>query len=283
MNPAELHRRPPVPRAKGQLREGLRYVAGEPVLRSTLLLVAVIGTLAFNFRLFLPLMAKAFNGGAGAFGALSAMMGVGTIVGALAAAERARPTRRLLLGSGLAFGGLILLVAAMPSLPLAMAALVPMGAASVVFAATANTTLQLAASDSMRGRVMALYAVAFIGSAPVGGPLVGWIAQVFGVRASLGVAGAATILATLYVLRGRLISQTAGAAKVLRSAVGSAARLTTPAYSGGDEDAGGEAGGESAPHSPEIGPRLRPPSTGPGPGRREPRPRSAPDTKSSRR
>lgn len=195
----------PAPRAPGQLREGLRYVWSTPVLRSTLLLMAVVGTLAYNFRMLLPLLAEnVFGGGAGTFGALSAMMGVGTLLGALASAHAPRPTRRLLLGSALAFGSLILVVAASPTRGFGMAALVPMGAASIVFAATANSMLQTTASPVMRGRVMALYAIVFLGSTPVGGPLVGWIAETLGTRAALGLGGVATLLGAVVALRRRL-------------------------------------------------------------------------------
>lgn len=205
MDESSLRPAAPAVRAPGQLRDGLRYVWDTPVLRSTLLLMAVVGTLAYNFRMLLPLLAEnVFGGGAGTFGALSAMMGIGTLGGALISAHARRPTRRLLLGSALAFGALILVVAAAPTPGFGMAALVPMGAASIVFAATANATLQTKASPAMRGRVMALYAMVFLGSTPVGGPLVGWIAESFGTRAALALGGAATLLGATVALRRRL-------------------------------------------------------------------------------
>ncbi|MGH2697892.1 MAG: MFS transporter [Actinomycetota bacterium] len=201
MNPAELHRTAPVERARGQLREGLRYVWNTPILRTSLLMMAIIGTIAFNFRILLPVMAeKEFGGGAGTYGALSAVMGVGTVFGALFAASRTRPTRKTLIYSAIAYGLLICLAGVAPSLSLEMVALVPMGAAGIAFVATANSTLQLNASEAMRGRVMALYSVVFLGSTPIGSPIVGWIGETFGVRAGFFISGFACLLAATYAL-----------------------------------------------------------------------------------
>ncbi len=152
MDPAELHRGKPAERAKGQLREGLRYVWNTPILRSSLLMMAIIGTIAFNFRILLPVMAeKEFGGGAGTFGLLSALMGVGTVLGALFAASRRQPTRKTLIYSAIAYGVLIVIAGLAPTLTLEMIALVPMGAAGIAFVVTANSTLQLNAKESIRG------------------------------------------------------------------------------------------------------------------------------------
>lgn len=205
MDPNTLMRSEPVARTKGQLLDGLRYVWAKPVLRSSLLLMAVVGTLAFNFRIFLPLMAESvFKGDAGTYGILSSVMGAGTLVGALIATGWSRPTRGLLVGSALSFGALMLLGAAAPTLAFALLAFFPIGAASIIFVATCNAVLQLNSTDAMRGRVMALYSVVFLGTTPIGGPLVGWIAQQFGPRAAVGLAGAATVagaLAAVHALR----------------------------------------------------------------------------------
>jgi MFS family permease len=190
-----------VQRVKGQVREGLRYVWSDRTLRSSLLLMTVVGTMAFNFRVMLPLLATGpFHGGAGLYGLLSAVMGVGTLIGALIAASRARPTANLLVGSALAFGVLIMAAGAAPTIALEMVFLIPMGAISIIFIATCNTTLQLGSTDAMRGRVMALYSVVFLGTTPIGSPLVGWIAQTAGARASFYVAGGATLLGGLAAL-----------------------------------------------------------------------------------
>ncbi|HEX3326453.1 MAG TPA: MFS transporter [Actinomycetota bacterium] len=199
----------PVQRVKGQVREGLRYVWSDVTLRSSLLLMTVVGTMAFNFRVMLPLLATGpFHGGAGLYGMLSAVMGVGTLIGALISASRARPTHALLIGSALAFGLLIVAAGAAPNLATEIAVLLPMGALSIIFIATCNSTLQLRSTDAMRGRVMALYSVVFLGTTPIGSPLVGWIAQAAGPRASFYVAGGATVLGAfgaLWALRRRTI------------------------------------------------------------------------------
>jgi MFS family permease len=201
MDPTELHRGAPAERAPGQLREGLRYVWNTPVLRSSLLMMAIIGTIAFNFRILLPVMAeREFGGGAGTFGALSAVMGIGTVLGALFAASRRQPTRKTLIYSAIAYGILIVIAGFAPTLSLEMIALVPMGAAGIAFVVTANSTLQLNAKESMRGRVMALYSVVFLGSTPIGSPIVGSIGETFGVRAGFFISGFACLVAAAYAV-----------------------------------------------------------------------------------
>jgi MFS family permease len=196
MRTADLHRTPPVEKARGQIRDGLRYVWRTPPLRNTLIAMAVIGIFAYNFTVTLALLAKTtFHGGAGTYSLLTACMGVGAIIGGLFAAHRAKPTRRLLHTLALVFGALLLGVAFAPTLAVAMVLIVFMGAASIGFIATANATLQLQAEPAMRGRVMALYAMAFLGSTPIGAPLVGAIAEWSNPRISMAVGGAATVLA----------------------------------------------------------------------------------------
>ena len=195
MRTSELHPTAPVERAKGQVRDGFRYVWRTPALRNVLLSVALIGIFAYNFTVTLALLAKGtFHGGAGTYATLTACMGAGAIVGGLAAAHRARPTPRLLQVLALIFGGLLAAVALAPTLLAADLLIVLMGAASIGFIATANATLQLTADPSMRGRVMALYAMAFLGTTPIGAPLVGAIAQWTSPRIALLTGAAATIV-----------------------------------------------------------------------------------------
>jgi MFS family permease len=195
MRSAELHPTGTVRRAKGQIRDGFRYVWRTPSLRNTLLAVAVIGIFAYNFTVTLALLAKdTFHGGAGTYSVLTACMGAGAVVGGLLAAHRARPTPRLLQVLALVFGGLLGAVALAPTLATAAVLIVFMGAASIGFIATANASLQLGADPAMRGRVMALYAMAFLGTTPIGAPLVGAIAQWTSPRISLLVGAVATIL-----------------------------------------------------------------------------------------
>ena len=154
-------------RAKGQVREGFRYVWRTPSLRNTLLAIALIGIFAYNFTVTLAVLAKVtFHGGAGAYSLLTSCMGFGAVVGGLLAAHRARPTPRLLQVLALVFGGLLAAVALAPTLLTASILIVFMGAASIGFIATANATLQLSSTPAMRGRVMALYAMAFLGTTP---------------------------------------------------------------------------------------------------------------------
>jgi predicted MFS family arabinose efflux permease len=145
----------------------------------------------------LPLLTRfTFHRGPGAYGAMFSVMGAGAVLGGLAIAAR-RASRKLLIGSTLAFGMAVVGVAASPTLGVAMAIMIPVGAASTGFIASSSSLLQLGSSPEMRGRVMALFSIVFLGSTPVGGPLVGWIAERFGPRTSLGLAGVATLVAGL--------------------------------------------------------------------------------------
>jgi len=196
MRTSELHPTEPVERAKGQVRDGFRYVWRTPALRNVLLAVALIGVFAYNFTVTLALLAKVtFGGGAGAYAVLTSCMGAGAIIGGLIAAHRARPTPRLLQVLALVFGGLLAAVALAPTLLAADLLIVLMGAASIGFIATANATLQLTSDPAMRGRVMALYAMAFLGTTPIGAPLVGAIAQWTNPRVALLAGAVATVAA----------------------------------------------------------------------------------------
>ncbi|MHB8508807.1 MAG: MFS transporter [Candidatus Dormibacteria bacterium] len=202
MRTAELLPAQPAGRARGQLVEGLKYIWATPVLRTPLLMMAVIGTFAYEFTVSLPLLSRfTFHAGAQGFGLLSSMMGAGAVVGGLTTASRGRPSgRRMVAGAG-AFGVLILGAAAAPTFAIEMPVMALVGAASIFFAANANSTIQLACAPEMRGRVMALYAVAFLGSTPIGGPIVGWVGQTVNPRASLALGGIATILAAAVAWR----------------------------------------------------------------------------------
>ena len=195
MNPAALSAPRPAARKRGELRAAWRYVARTPELRIPLAMMAVVGTVSFNFQVLLPLLAEfTWHGSASTYAALTAAMGVGSVAGALAAGARARVTPRLIVAASLAFGAAELLVAAAPSLHAQLAFLVALGAASVTFSAGVNSSLQIAVEPALRGRVMALYSVVFLGSTPIGAPLVGWLAQAAGPRAGL-LAGALAALA----------------------------------------------------------------------------------------
>jgi MFS family permease len=196
MRTEDLFRTVPVVRARRQAREGLSYVWRTPELRATIAVMAVVGTLAFNFTVVLPVLAKfTFNGDASTYGWLSSLMGVGSIIGALAVASKLQPTVKLLVGSAVAFGAVMLLSAVAPTLMSEYVVMVLLGTTSITFMATANSTCQLASAPEMRGRVMALYGLVFLGSTPIGGPIVGWISQSFGPRYGMAVGGIATLAA----------------------------------------------------------------------------------------
>jgi MFS family permease len=190
MDPAGLHTEPVAPREAGAIRAGLRYVLATPELAVPLALMALVGTLGFNFQVALPLLAKfSFGGGASTYAAMVSAMAVGSIAGALVNGHHGRTGPRLIAAGALAFGVLALLAAAMPSLALEVVVLAGLGAAAVTFAATINSSLQLAVEPAMRGRVMALYSVVFLGSTPIGGPLTGWLAETYDPRVALLLAG----------------------------------------------------------------------------------------------
>jgi MFS family permease len=187
---------PPVPRSPGQLKAGLRYAWTTPELRTPLLVLAVVSTFSFNFQTLLPLLAQeSFHGGGGTYGLMTSAMGAGSIVGALGAASRARPTRRLLLGASAALGVLMLAMAFAPTLGLEFGVLLAAGVFSIIFSATANSLVQVAVDPAMRGRIMALYAMVFLGSTPIGAPIIGWMAAVSSPRVAIAFGGAAAIAA----------------------------------------------------------------------------------------
>jgi MFS family permease len=196
MDPDRLYRRAAVERGRGQIRAGVRYVWVTPALRSTILLVAVVGMLGLNYRVALPLLARfAFHGGPGTYGVLAAIMAAGSVAGALTVARRGRPTHGLLVGSVAAFGLLSFAAALAPTLVVEAAFLFPIGAASLAFVATANSTVQLASSQQMRGRVMSLFGLVLLGSGPPSGLLSGWMAGQFGPRSILLLSGVSCVLA----------------------------------------------------------------------------------------
>jgi MFS family permease len=196
MRGSELFRAKRVSRQKGQVRQGLRYVRSTPELFIPLLMIAVIGTLAWEFQVSLPLMAsKVFHGGAASYGVMASVMGGGAVVGGLisAARSRSRPRARALCLAAIGWGIAILAAAVAPSMALELAALVFVGYGSITFNSLAKTTMQMTAMPEMRGRVMALWALAWMGSTPIGGPIVGWAGQAIGARWALVIGGLATL------------------------------------------------------------------------------------------
>jgi MFS family permease len=195
MDRSQLNPTSPMPRQRGQLREGLSYVRHSPELAVPLVMMGFAGMLAYEFPVTLPVIDHAsLHGGAAAYGLMTTAMGAGAVVGGLFTAARGRTGIRPLSIAASAFGVMIVLASLAPDMPLELVALAGAGAGSVSFMAIGNSTLQLGAAPQMRGRVMSLWFVAFQGSTPIGGPLVGWVIAAAGARAGLGLGGV-TLLA----------------------------------------------------------------------------------------
>jgi MFS family permease len=178
------------------LRDGLRYVRSDMHLLVPLIMMAIVGTLTYEFQVSLPALAtKTFGGGAASIGLLTAAMGSGAVIGGLLSASRHTSGIGTMVYAAIAFGASVFLVVLSPTLTFAAIALIPVGAASIWFLSTANTTLQINAEPQMRGRVMALWAVAFIGTTPVGGPIIGFIAENAGPRWALSLGAIAALSA----------------------------------------------------------------------------------------
>ena len=196
MDKSALRPSPPAPRARGQLREGLRYATQTPTIAIPLVMMSLVGLLAYEFQVSLPVLAQqTFRGGSEAYGFMTAAMGVGAVVGGLFTAARGRTGLRPMIIAAVGFGVAILVAAFSPEVGVAYAALLFVGWASVSFIAIGNSTIQLSAAPSMRGRAIALWQVAFQGTTPVGGPLIGWIIAVSDPRAGLAVGGASCLVA----------------------------------------------------------------------------------------
>ncbi len=196
MDPQRLAAAPRSGQEPGAIRAGLRYVRHTPELAVPLALMALVGTFGFNFQVVLPLLARfSFGGGAPVYATLLGAMGVGSMIGALVIGSRRRTGAPVIAAGALAFGAMALLAALMPSLVFELPVLALLGAAAVIFAASVNSSLQLAVRPAMRGRVMALYSVVFLGSTPIGAPLTGWLCEAYSPRVALLLAAVSGISA----------------------------------------------------------------------------------------
>jgi MFS family permease len=198
MDVAALRPTLPTHREKGQLRAGFRYAATTVEIGVPLVMMALVGCLAYEFQVVLPALAKTFHGGGATYGFMTAAMGVGAIFGGLYTAARGRTGVWPMITSSAVFGVVLLIAAVAPTLPLELVALLIVGAASVSFLSKGNSSLQLAAAPQMRGRVMALWAVAFLGSTPIGGPIAGAVSEYFGARWGLVLGASACLLAAAF-------------------------------------------------------------------------------------
>jgi MFS family permease len=198
MDRTKLSPTTPTRRAPGQLREGLRYVRSTPALAVPLVMMALAGCLTYEFQVSLPVMASRGLGvGAAGYGFMTSAMGVGAVVGGLLVAARGRTGLGALTLAASGFAVALTLAALAPDLALELAALAVAGGMSISFMSTGNSTLQLSAAPEMRGRVMSLWFVAFQGSTPIGGPIVGWMMEVAGARAGLGLGALTCIVVAL--------------------------------------------------------------------------------------
>jgi MFS family permease len=201
MNTALLYPARRVAKEKGQVRQGLRYVRSSPELLIPLIMIGVIGALAWEFQVSLPLMAtKVLGGGAASYGIMTSVMGVGAVIGGLVSAARSKPRARSLCIAAIGWGIAITAAALAPNMAVELVVMVFVGYGSITFNSYAKTVLQLASKPEMRGRVMALWGIAWLGSTPIGGPIVGWVGQEFGARWSLLIGGVPTILCGLLAL-----------------------------------------------------------------------------------
>ncbi|WP_323183410.1 MFS transporter [Streptomyces sp. NBC_00091] len=196
----ELHPVEPRPRAKGQLREGLRYVAGRPELVWPIVLVGFIGTFGFNFPIWLSAFVdNVFHGDAGTYGLFNTLIAAGSLAGALLAARRGHSRLRLLVTAAVLFSLLLVVTAFAPAFWLFAALLVPIGMFGLTVNVVANSSVQTATDPEMRGRVMALFMMVFTGGTPVGAPLVGWITDTYGARLGMAAGGLISLAAAVAV------------------------------------------------------------------------------------
>ncbi|WP_424855056.1 MFS transporter [Streptomyces sp. SAI-170] len=200
MRARELHAVERAPRGKGQLREGLRYVSGRPELIWPIVLVGFVGTFAFNFPVYLAAFVDdVFHAGAGTYSLFNTLMAVGSVAGALLAARRGTARLRVVSTAALLFGLIEVVAAGAPTLWMFAALMIPLGLFGMTINVTANTSLQMATDPVMRGRVMSLYMMVFLGGTPIGAPIAGWITDTYGPRAGLAAGGAVAALAAAVI------------------------------------------------------------------------------------
>jgi MFS family permease len=197
MHERELHPAEPTERHRGMIADGVRYTLARPDLMLILTIVFFAGTFGLNFQITSALMAtEVFHKGAGEYGLLGTTLAIGSLAGALLAARRVRIRHRLVILAALVFGVAEIVAGLLPSY-LAFAVWTPViGIASLTMITSANATFQMSVAPEMRGRVMALYMMIFMGGTPIGSPIVGWVGETFGARWTLIGGGVATILGT---------------------------------------------------------------------------------------
>lgn len=211
MRAEELSPAPVLKRAKGQMAAGWKYVRTEPVVRNVLLMMAIIGTFTYEFSVVLPLLAEfTFKNGASGYAALTSAMGIGAVAGGIYTAGRRRSTSKMLVISAALFGASVMLTAIAPTFETALVTMVVVGFFSINFTSLGNVTIQLASRPDMQGRVMSFWSIAFLGTTPFGGPLMGYIGEHAGARVALAIGSVAALVAAgigLLNMRSRSIEE----------------------------------------------------------------------------
>lgn len=196
----ELYSHPPVPRQRGQLRAGLRYAVSRPDVLWPIILVGLFGMFTANLTVTLAVYAKSvFHSGAGGYAILTTSVAVGSLVGALISARRHRTRLRTLVLFAAMLSGLYIAAAAAASQLLFCALLLGIGGSTALLLTSANSTVQVAAHDNIRGRIVGIYLLVYFGGAAIGGPLVGTIVEHFGPHVGMLIAGALPGIATLLI------------------------------------------------------------------------------------
>ena len=196
LRPADLRPAPPAARARGTVREAVRYVRGRPEVLWTIFLVGMLGTFGLNFPVVLTAMAKStFGGDASTYGLFNIVLGLGSAAGAVLAGAASRTRTRTIVGAAAVFGILQAAAALAPGIAVFLVLLAAMGFVNLVCQAMANSSVQLAVDPKLRGRVMGLYMLVFIGGTPVGAPIVGAVTGHYGARAGMLLCGAVPLLA----------------------------------------------------------------------------------------
>jgi MFS family permease len=201
------------PRGKGQVREGLRYVRTMPELFVPMVMMAIVGTFAFNFQTVMPLLVKrTLHGNDRTFTLIYSVISIGSLVGALMSARRSSVNVRHIIWSAYGFGASMLLLAVTPNVWFTYPIGILVGFSSIAFMTTSTAIVQLRSDPSMRGRVLALQAMVFLGSTPIGGPILGYVCQHFGARSGVAIGGVSAIIAGVYGIHAVKVKETSGAA-----------------------------------------------------------------------
>jgi MFS family permease len=196
MRPKELYRQKPQPRAKGEIRAGVRYVLSVPTLWISFIILAIVGTLSYNFNVTLPLfVTDTLHRQASVFTILYSIFSLGAVISALVVAHRGLVHMQHVLWGALALGLSMLVLAVVPGIGLAIPVVFVVGMASILYLTATTAIVQLEARSDMRGRVLALQTTLLVGTTPVGGPLLGWLADTFGGRAPILLGGIAALVA----------------------------------------------------------------------------------------